>query len=88
MASCKRPETTPCILVRHDWHFVHGRGLQLPYVRQLSVPVAEHVQRVAAESMLQKEPNVLQSVSFLQRLLAVALKVSGKPVRMEPVLTP
>jgi hypothetical protein len=38
--------------------------------------------------MLQKESAVLQSVSFLQKLLAVALKVRGKPVRMEPELTP
>jgi hypothetical protein len=38
--------------------------------------------------MLQKEPAVLQSVSFLQKLLAVVLKVRGKPVRIVPELTP
>jgi hypothetical protein len=38
--------------------------------------------------MLQKVPAVVQSVSFLQKLLAVALKVRGKPVRMEPEFTP
>jgi hypothetical protein len=61
----------------------------VPYVIQLSAPVAAvQVQRVAGESMLQKEPAVLHSASVLQKPLAVALNVSGKSGMMAPESTP